>query len=458
MKTISIFKKAYLLIVLLVTICACSSNNDSQDPLPTPSPGEDEVTSIVGEWYDDQSTANSTEFSLGSYRQDGTFSMKTIMCSASKNMNFKIESEGNYQYKNGYLVENHDKTGTLRYKVKSITKYTLTTELDNNGAISEQHKLIDHYNLTVGENKRFTFSDLNFNIKSYQTTNPRVATVDINGNIEARKRGEAYILASNGQESVAIQVIVNSDDFIEDYTTFLGKTTKEITQELGGNYNIVNDGDYITYQYYLYDDCISHLIIGFKNDKAEQIDVRLTGAKTWEETYKLLNAKYKNLGEIYGYITYSHKESGYTSFIYCYEKENALVFVQSYNELQEYDQIKDCTIDQVAKKYNAKDNLDEDKDGDGKNIIGIPLKNSQYFTSVGISYDIKTREIENYILYGKDNLDVNELDSWYRNRYYFLNADDYVFGDNIKLQNCNWWIMFRKKENTTNIMYHKIVK
>lgn len=458
MNAILFFKKAYLPIVLLFTICACSSSNDSQDPLPTPSPSEDEVTSVVGEWYDDQSTDNSIEFSVANYHQDGTFSMKTVTCSASKNMNFLINSDGSYQYKNGYLIENHTQTGILRYKVNSLTKYTLTTELDNYGAISYQHKLINHYKMNVGDERKFVFSDFDFNIKTYKSSNSRIATVDSNGNIVAKKRGEAYILASNGLESVAIQVIINDEDFIEDYTVLLGKTTKEITQELGGNYNIKKDGDFTTYHYYVYDDCVSQLTIGFQNDKVEQIDVRLTGAKTWEETYKLLNSKYINIGQTDEGFAYSHQNGGYKCFIFCNEKEKALTYIYSYDELNEYDQLKYNTIDDVAKKYNVKDNLDEDKDGDGENVISIPLKDSKYFTSLAISYNIKTREIKTYILYGKNDLDVNELDSWYRQRYYFLNADDYVFGDNKNIQNCNWWVLFRKKESTTNIMYYRILK
>lgn len=231
-------KKISKLTVLTVALAAgalfasCSEDENSKAPEFSPS--------IIGEWFEDASEGDAQLYSTTEIKEDGTLSMWFGYASSPQSLYFTYD--GTYSYNDEKLTQRYvspitgDNT-TEEYDVKAVDDYTLTLYAENVATTSTHHRIVNTYNMSVGESKAFSVNDTNFDATSYSSTNNSIAQVDGSGNIVAMKRGMAFICANSSIGTAVIRVVVTDpDNVIDDFMSFIGSSITEVEKVYGRNY------------------------------------------------------------------------------------------------------------------------------------------------------------------------------------------------------------------------------
>lgn len=241
----------------VITLNSCSHVDD------------EEGVNIAGEWLEDDSTDDDTKMYISNYKEGGGMANCWIKVTADEG--FVNNKVGTYSVKGSDLTLNYyddmiNMNVMEEYSIRNVTDYTLMLYYAENGSTTTAYRIIDTYNMKVGETRNVSIEDSKFSPSAYKSNYKRIATVNNNGVITAVKRGTAYIIASSATEKAVIRVVVTDpNNAIDDYMSYLGCNLDAIKNAFGKSYTELTDeyGDSFLH-YYIYDDYYESAVFYYK--------------------------------------------------------------------------------------------------------------------------------------------------------------------------------------------------
>ncbi len=341
----SIFRKGMGLLtagMAFVLLAACSSDNDSYGV-----PGIGNITRdmIVGEWYEPNGEGS---YGVGEYKSDGTMISTTIY--ATKDQWLYTNNNGYWEFSDGLLtvVTNGDNSGLLNTNIKGVTriikltKYEIEDSSIDMDYIEGAYRIVDTYRMNVGESRQVIVNDGDFVPQEYSTVNFHVASVDNEGNIEARHLGTTYILISSSIGTAVIRVVVNdsTNDF-DDVLQIVGVPLQAVTKEYGQIYiERTYDNDTTVRIYNLADDKVMKIKVTTDTARfVDQVKQYISNNVMPDAVRASLNRKYKYYKTIDGVDMYTTLWQLRTVAIEYHEEEHAILmyFIDGKSDLEMYD-------------------------------------------------------------------------------------------------------------------------
>jgi len=337
----SIYKKGTRLLTAVMTfvlLTACSSDSDRYEV-----PGAENFSRdmIVGEWYE---PAGEGAHIIVNYNADGSLNATHVIANKLNWNRSPINGYWEYsdglwtvvtQYENPGLLNNNNKAVN---RVIKLTKYEIQISSLDMDLIAGDYRIVDTYQMNVGESRQAIVNDNDFKPQEYSTVNYHVASVDDDGKIEARHLGTTYILVKSSIGTAVIRVVVNdsANDF-DDAMPIMGTPLLTVTKEYGNIYNEKDQGQgIITRQYNLDDENVMSMVIQTDNDGyVLRIDQKFSNNITPDEVRASLNRKYdfydtRNGTDIYltqwqfRMVAIEYEEESHLMTIYFMENKNSL--------------------------------------------------------------------------------------------------------------------------------------
>ena len=418
----------------LVLLAACSSDNDSYD---VPSVGNITRNMIIGEWYQPNGEGS---YGVGEYKADGTLTSTTI--NATKDKWSYSNNNGYWEFSDGVLtvVSNGNNSGLLNTNTKGVsriiklTKYEIQDSYIDMDLISGGYRIVDTYQMNVGESRQAIINDGDFVPQEYSTVNYHVASVDNEGNIEARHLGTTYILITSSIGTAVIRVVVNdsANDF-DDTLQILGLPLKSVTKEYGQIYIERTQDDGITVRRYnLADEKVMQMkVITDTAGYVDRIEQFLSNYITPDEVRASFNRKYKYHSTSDGIDWYTTRWQ-FRMVAVGYEEEGhktILYFMDGKNDLEAYDDF----FNQVM-NMNATIGLVADS-------MGYTLTTQDYyfrafetdanypFTKV-VVWASDQGYVDKVRLYFDDNITFQDIE-FYLKRFYMPTSSPYLYFNSL---------------------------
>lgn len=343
----SIFRKGMGLLtaeMAFVLLAACSSDNDSYDV-----PGADNLSRdmIVGEWYEPNGEG---AYHIVNYNADGSLTATKILANKwdwahSPNSGYWDFSDGQFT-----VFTNGDNSGLLNtntkavYRMIKLTKYEIKVSSLDMDLIAGDYRIVDTYQMNVGESRQAIVNDGDFVPQDYSTVNYHVASVDNEGNIEARHLGTTYILISSSIGTAVIRVVVNdsTNDF-DDALQILGSPLLTVTKEYGKIYIDSEKGNgIINRQYNLDDENVMIMLVNTDTDGyVGEVRQYMSNNIMPDAVRASLNRKYNYYTTIDGVDVYTTRWQFRTVGIEYHEKEHGILmyFMDGKSDFESYDNL-----------------------------------------------------------------------------------------------------------------------
>ena len=237
--------------------------------------------SLVGEWlgYDDNQGLN--QRFIVRYNSDGTFSSDYWVVEMQLNQHTK--NSGTYSFDGSIISETYTTSvnGETYSDNLSVISLTPTTLVVSNNIVTEtKHRIVDTFNMQVGDAVNIPNYSFDFIPSSYTSLEPKIATVSSDGNIRAIKRGTTYVRASNGTEAFNVRVVVTDpNNNIDDFLPYLGENISTVTAAMGEWFiTETMNAQMDVLQYNLLDDIMENVGFVYKVDTKQvvyfSIDIR----------------------------------------------------------------------------------------------------------------------------------------------------------------------------------------
>ena len=291
----------FIAIAIVLGFTACSEDKCDHQTEISP----EATFSVVGNWY------NETTNEECRYSADGTFYNKY------NNVLRSGETEGRWEYDkaNSKLSWRYVFMGQNQFndwKVKNLTDFSMTIFSNENGEFTYE-KIVENYKLEVGNtaNIKFAVENPDYVVSSYVSTNPRLATVNSDGVINAEgEKGTAYIKVQTNQGNVWVKVIVGDDcqdlwfDYVgvisQDYSTMISTLSS-----LGKPYT-GEDGYSFGFKHTHHDVVdITKVYLCPEDGLVEEIQLVLKESVPEAEVLAYMNSHYYSMTESEPYIYYS---------------------------------------------------------------------------------------------------------------------------------------------------------
>lgn len=429
MKKIKLIKFFSVVLFVAIFVTGCSNNDDS---IIEPPPYQNEEPTIFGEWFEDASEGKTQIYLTNNYKEDGTSKVWFGYASASNSILYDYDAT--YSYDNNIVIEKYvdpisGDNITEEYKVNGLTKYTLTLYYAPQETTSTQHRIVDTYNLSVGDTKSFIINDPNFVASEYYSTNSGVATVDNSGNIVAVKRGFSFVCAKSSIGTAVIRVIVtDSENVIDDFSSFLGKPIEEVEKVYGNNYYEFA-GDVQTERVYaLMDEKIADVDFMYMG-KVYNIVVDLRDGVDSNSIIDSFKKKYNLQSESSVSARFNTEIDGQKYAIFYYIKDGKIKYMTdmtpepeegnySSASFEEYNNLITLgTVTNVANQLGYQLTDEDMEDGFFNKTVS-----NEVFDRVSVSFD-EDPESDDYLqvssvsLRAKSGVTQEDIEYWYKNNY-----------------------------------------
>lgn len=453
MKTLFIKGKYYFICLLCCLISACSSNDSNDEP---EKPNENAAT-LVGEWIEDQSTEDNALYSYTQYDANGNYQQTAVLIDAKQRINTIDKYSGTYKVSKDELSISHNGNGRKEsYTIQKLEKYEAQLYDNTYKTVAKTNRIVDTYNMSANETRQAKVNDSEFIASSYKSSNPRVATVDNDGIITAVKRGTAYIFITSSMGTAAIKVAVEDGNVIDDYTVLLNTSSKNVIEKLGKNYlsNQINEGT--EYDFFMDDENVSIVSVLFQKDKATMVIAQLrdnVDFNSIRQSYEKKNYEYSFENNMHHY---TFEKGGYTYDLICQENERYIGFQYALDEIAQYDNLINMSIEESIEAINYSGKLNDKADENGQATL-VATVNSSFFQGVGIIYDVNSRKNDFMILFCQPNADIEKLASWYNQHYFCLDSDNLIYGNASTFDKCTVLVMVKydQQRNAFTITYNK---
>lgn len=453
MNTLFIKGKYYFICLLCCIISACSSNDSNDEP---EKPNKNAAT-LVGEWVENQSTGDNTMYSYTKYEANGNFQQTVILIDAKQGFNTIDKNSGTYKVnKDELTILISGKGNKESYTIQKMDKYEAIL-YDNTFKTSARiNRIVDTFNMNANETRQAKVNDSEFLPNSYKSSNPRVATVDANGTITAIKRGIAYIYITSSIGTAAIKVTIEDGNVIDDYSSLLYQSSKNVIDMLGKNYITRQLNEGTQYDFFMNDENVYIVSVLFQNDKATEIDAHLRDNVVFKDIYQSYAQKKYTYSLTDNGRLYTYEKRGNTYCIYCHESERAVAFICQYDEIAQYDYLINTNIDEAVDiiKYGGKLSDQANENGEATMVARV---NTSYFQDIGIIYDVKSRENTFVMLYCQQNADIEKLSNWYNKHYYCVDSNNFIYGNASTLEKSTVLVIvnYDQKRKAYTITYDK---
>lgn len=437
MKNNVLRKGKYLLTaMLLVTLLgACSSDDDGNNV-----PGSENFTRdmIVGEWFE---PAGEGAYGIGCYKEDGT--MTSTMIRATKRDWLYTTSDGYWEFSGGRLsvvttvnhmgILNSDSKGV--YQPVKLTKYELQMSSLDMDHISGGYRIVDTYQLNVGESRQVVFNDRDFVPQSYSSVCYHIASVDDEGNIEARHLGTTYILVKSSTDTAVIRIVVSdSENSFNDALQSMDQSIQDITKEYGQVYiEQVQEDEKPVRLYYLPDEKVMSIRFTVDtNGYVEYVEQFFTSNITSDEVREELARKYDYQqtddtedGRIDWYITSWHCRKVAVGY---WERAHQvfMYFMDENKNLEEYDnlfnQVMNNRISLGTLAYVFDYTLTAEDYAQRSFLLSIP---DYPFKYVKVSAD-RQGYVNDVKLYFDDKITVSDIE-YFVKRYYYPTSSPNIY-------------------------------
>lgn len=227
-------KKLVFLLLAAFAVASCNDDCDHNwEGKTTPPPHE-----IVGSWYEEEENEEMR------FSSSGTFYDK--YCNTKR----AFETEGRYELSSDgrKLTYNYNFMGQTQFADWTISNrdelsFTITSTTVASHVLE---KIVETYNLTVGQTQQISFSNdfPNYTVQSFSSRNERIASVSNSGLITANgEKGTTYIKIATNNGNAWVKVVVGEEclDLWYDYISLLGQSYTQVRTVLGNPHQ--NDGD-----------------------------------------------------------------------------------------------------------------------------------------------------------------------------------------------------------------------
>lgn len=418
-------------VMAFVLLTACSSDDDSYHVPGTENFSRD---MIVGEWYEPLGEGS---YTIVNYNADGSLNATEIR--ADKQDWKHSPNNGYWEYSDGRftVVTTGSSSGLLNgnnkavYQMKNLTKYEIQLSSLDLDLISGDYRIVDTYQMNVGQSRQAIVNDGDFVPQEYSTVNYHVASVDNAGKIEARHLGTTYILIKSSIGTAVIRVVVNdSENDFDDVLQIMGSPLLTVTKEYGKMYTYSETEDgIIILQYNLDDENVMTMLVQTDTDGyVNRIDMYLSNNITPGEVRASLNRKYhlyKTSNSTNLYITqWQFRTVG----IQYSEEDHGLVFyfMEAKNSLEWWDSIFNEVMNNNISIFDLADFLGYEMTMQDYYSGAFIMRGLDYpFTAVGVRADEKWY-VDKAQLYFDDYITFQDIEYFF-NRYYLPTSGAHTY-------------------------------
>lgn len=224
-------------LIAMLSVASCSDDNE-----PKPQPEPEASSLIVGEWYLNISNSYKTSWEVTCFREDGTFDYEVVISSLSSMVNNRSKGTSTYHVDGNIYTGIYEISGvtqTVRNRIAYIDDYSLRfISMDGTGSDLTYSRIVDSRTINIGSTEKVSINDSNFSgAVFYKSSEPKIATVDSNGNVTGVSQGTAYITVRSSIGAVVVRVTVNDPEHeFNELDKYIGMTRDEIIALHGDKY------------------------------------------------------------------------------------------------------------------------------------------------------------------------------------------------------------------------------
>ena len=419
--------------------------------------------SVVGEWLDDASSGSEKLFTTEKYNENGTLEMLYVYI--NKTHNSYDFYEGSYTIDNNTLKQNFDYENgpeTVSYEIQYMDGYSLTYYDAEQGFVSSLKRIIDTYEMTIGEERVFVIEDMDFDPIEYTTLDPSIATIDDDGMIHAVKRGMTFVTATSKIGTVVIRINVNDpENVIDDFACLIGASIEDVKNIYGTNFIDVYNGVTAERNYNFFDDYVEHGVFMYFARKIQNITVYLRDYADISAIYESYRQKYDSYNNSTNmFVT---KTDGVDILIFLDPLDKSIIFMPlkepqtdpeeehifSDESYQQFESLINMTAEQAAKELNHEITEEEWLDGS----FDVDVEGNDIFDMVSVLFDEDEEipEVGTVILRCKKDVSQEDIEPWYKEHHQST-------GDEINpycSEGETYYIRFKKSGSRINVYYSK---
>lgn len=373
--------------------------------------------SITGEWFLDESDDSQTKRIIKEFTSDGQYHGLQYIVGTTTNI--REITDGIYTYSNNTINAVFSTPYDARhysenYKVISADKYSLSFREENGGNSGVMHKVVDTYDIHLGEERNCIVNDPAFNAVGYMSYDENIATVNDGGVVCGMKRGTTYIRIISGEGEAIIRVKVSdANNLMDDYVKYIYAPIDQVYKDFGKNYLQfqLNSGLNVV-QYNLMDDAVKEVTFNYLiNDHVYNVLGAFRRGVDLNAIIASFDQKYEKRPSTEEHIHYYHAyNDDHLIRLMIDAKEYSFMFEVAPNAIEKYDGMITLKADTFAKWFGF--DL-EDSDG----LFASKIDNEIY-KSIYVEYDEDTMEILKIQLVCRSGVDESDLHDWFEEHYY----------------------------------------
>lgn len=447
MKKEMINKLPLFLLVLLGCLSFISCEDDNDGP----------QYSITGEWFLDESDGNQTKRTIKEFTSDGQYHGSQYIVGAETNI--REIADGIYTYKNNTINAVFSTPYDARhysesYKVISADKYSLSIRVENTGNSGVMHRVVDTYDIKLGEKRNCIVNDPAFNAVAYMSYDENIAFVDADGVVCGMKRGITYvkIVSSEGEAIIRIKVS-DADNLMEDYVKYIYAPIDQVYKDFGNNYlqYQLNSGLTVV-QYNLMDDAVKEVTFNYL---IEEHVYNVQGAFRHSVDLNAIIASFDQ--------KYEKRPStaDHIHYYYAYNEEHLIrlmidaktytfMFEVTPSAIEEYDGMVTLRADTFAKWFGF----------DLKDSYGLftSIIDNDVYKGIIMEYDEDTMEILKIQLVCRAGVEESDLRDWFEEHYYIHDLTSLtIYCTHPVFPRSEYYVMIstNPKTGNVNVVYQK---
>ncbi len=457
MNTKYVNKFAFWLPSILLTLVFCNCNNDEGLP----------VYDITGEWLGTYSDDNQVVMTTVEFTSGGAY--KEWIAYISKEDNSNIDREGTFLNDGKidivYSVKNVEQYYPRQFhkiwRIVKCDKYVLRIYDETAGEEQTYRKVVDIYNMNLGEQRVINITDVNFHALDYKSCDERVATVDQYGNIYAIKRGTTYIRVISADSEIVVRVEVNDkNNLIDDYTMFIGEPINYAVNSFGPIYNETPLKDGTTFlTFNIIDNKLKRLYFHyFVEDRVYKIEGDFLDGTDLTQIIEVFKEKYITLGSEKEHVHYYLSQGNHDILITIYDEMRIIEYELLPNDFEKYDAIIKKNIDEVSEwlKLPLKDVYVKFDERAKDSLMSTGYRNNkfEYFQDIVFLYYRNSRDIASINLKCPKGIALSEVEEWYDKKYiihYPNGKKSYATTNNYLMS--EYYINIYKESDQVNVQY-----
>lgn len=451
-------KFKWILMAFIACLAISSCHDDDDNGITNPIRG-----SIVGEWLNDSSNGSEKLFTAESYSEDGK--MDYLFVWVNKNVSYYEYHDGTYTIGSNKMTQNvqdGSEYSSTVYDMQYLDGYSLSYSNPVLGEPSFLHRIIDTYDMTVGEDRLYIIEDMDFVPTEYTSLDPAIATIDNEGLIHATKQGMTFVKASSTLGTAVIRInVTDIDNVIDDFANYIGASIEDVKNVYGTNFIEAYNGSTAERFYNIYDKYVEKADIMYSARTIFYIAINLREYADWDailSSYRSKYDKYENNDQIFTTTIRDKKV-----------KINVMPFDNtiSFSEITDQQVPDNDDFHASDKSYQQFDDIMNMPVAQAANILGVEMTDevfnnrsftvyiddNEIFERIHVIFDTMEEPYNVYCItmYGKRGISRENIEPWYKEHYK-------ATGDELSpyySEEGDFYIQFDERVSRVNVTYSK---